>query len=83
MQKSAFCRYFKRKTKKRFMEFVNETRLAHAIKLLVETDKNILEIAFECGYESSSYFYRLFRKQNKVSPQEYRKQSNEKYIMNN
>jgi AraC-like DNA-binding protein len=83
MQKSAFCRYFKRKTKKRFMEFVNETRLAHAIKLLVETDKNILEIAFECGYESSSYFYRLFSKQNKVSPQEYRKQSNEKYIMNN
>ncbi len=74
MQKSAFCRYFKRKTKKKFMEFVNETRLTHAQKLLVESDKNILEIAYECGYESASYFYRLFKQANHMSPVTYRKQ---------
>jgi AraC-like DNA-binding protein len=73
MQKSAFCRYFKRRTKKRFMEFVNETRLKHAQKLLVETDKNILEIAYECGYESTSYFYRVFKQNNQISPVSYRK----------
>lgn len=75
MQKSAFCRYFKRKTKKKFMEFVNESRLAHAKKLLIETDKNILEIAYECGYDSTSYFYRLFKRYNNMSPVDFRKQS--------
>jgi AraC-like DNA-binding protein len=47
---------------KRFMEFFNETRLTHAQKLLVESDKNILKSLYECGYESASYFYRLFIK---------------------
>jgi AraC-like DNA-binding protein len=74
MQKAAFCRYFKRRTKKKFMEFVNETRIAHAQKLLIETDKNVLEVAYECGYESSSYFYRIFKKYHKVSPVNYRTQ---------
>ena len=74
MQKAAFCRYFKRRTKKKFMEFVNETRIVHAQKLLTETNKNILEIAYECGYESSSYFYRTFKKYHNVSPVNYRKQ---------
>ncbi|WP_346857937.1 AraC family transcriptional regulator [uncultured Draconibacterium sp.] len=80
MQKAAFCRYFKRRTKKKFMEFVNETRIAHAQKLLTETDKNILEVAYECGYESSSYFYRTFKKYHNVSPVNYRKQIQNRYI---
>ncbi|WP_319511994.1 AraC family transcriptional regulator [uncultured Draconibacterium sp.] len=79
MQKAAFCRYFKRRTKKKFMEFVNETRIAHAQKLLIETDKNILEVAYECGYESSSYFYRIFKKYHNVSPVNYRKQIRNRY----
>jgi AraC-like DNA-binding protein len=79
MQKSAFCRYFKRRTKKKFMEFVNEIRLTHAQKLLVETDKNILEIAYECGYESTSYFYRGFKHYNKMSPVNYRKKIQSRY----
>ncbi|MDO9152729.1 MAG: AraC family transcriptional regulator [Paludibacter sp.] len=61
LQRSAFCRYFKRKTKKRFTEFVNETRIMHARKLLSETDKSTIEIAFECGYENTSYFNRQFK----------------------
>ncbi|WP_319231965.1 AraC family transcriptional regulator [Draconibacterium orientale] len=79
MQKAAFCRYFKRRTKKKFMQFVNETRIAHAQKLLIETDKNILEVAYECGYESSSYFYRTFKKYHQVSPVTYRKQIQNRY----
>jgi len=75
MQKSAFCRYFKRRTKKRFTEFVNEIRLIHAQKLLVETDKNILEIAYDCGYNSTSYFYRLFKKYYDVAPLDFRNQN--------
>ncbi len=61
MQRSAFCRYFKRKTKKKFSEFVNETRIMHARKLLAESDLTIIEIGFECGYENTSYFNRQFK----------------------
>jgi YesN/AraC family two-component response regulator len=43
MQKAAFCRYFKRKTKKKFSEFVNEIRIMHARKLLTETDEKVQE----------------------------------------
>jgi AraC-like DNA-binding protein len=76
MQKSAFCRYFKRKTKKKFTDFVNETRVMHAQKLLAETDKTILEIAFDCGYTNTSYFNRQFRKYKAVTPIEFKKQLN-------
>ena len=74
MQRAAFCRYFKRKTKKKFTDFVNETRIIHAQKLLAETDKTMLEIAFDCGYTNASYFNRQFRIYCNVTPIEFKKQ---------
>jgi AraC-like DNA-binding protein len=74
MQRAAFCRYFKRKTKKKFTEFVNETRIMHARKLLAETDKTIIEVAFECGYKNTSYFNRQFRIICNAVPSEFRDQ---------
>ena len=74
MQRAAFCRYFKRKTKKKFTEFVNETRIMHAQKLLSETDKTVIEVAFECGYENTSYFNRQFRIYCNASPTAFREQ---------
>ena len=74
MQRAAFCRYFKRKTKKKFTEFVNETRVMHARKLLAETDKTVIEVAFECGYKNTSYFNRQFRINCSVAPSEFREQ---------
>jgi len=72
MQKAAFCRYFKRKTKKTFTQFANETRIMHAQKLLAETDKTVIEVAFECGYENTSYFNRQFRICCQTSPTAFR-----------
>jgi AraC-like DNA-binding protein len=77
MQKAAFCRYFKRKTKKKFTEFVNETRIMHAQKLLSESDKTISEVAFECGYENTSYFNRQFKLCCNTSPSVFRNQVKE------
>jgi AraC-like DNA-binding protein/quercetin dioxygenase-like cupin family protein len=74
MQKAAFCRYFKRKTKKKFSEFVNDIRITHARKLLTETDKTVKEVAYECGFESNSYFNRQFKSTCKMSPSELRSQ---------
>jgi AraC-like DNA-binding protein len=78
MQRSAFCRYFKRKTKKKFTQFVNEIRIMHSCKLLAETDKTIIEVAFECGYENTSYFNRQFRIYCNNSPKEFRGQLKQK-----
>lgn len=74
MQRSAFCRYFKRKTQKKFSEFVNETRIMHARKLLAESDKTIIEIAFECGYENTSYFNRQFKIHCGITPTAFKNQ---------
>jgi AraC-like DNA-binding protein len=72
MQRAAFCRYFKRKTKKKFSAFVNEVRIAHARKLLSETDRSIIEICYECGFESLSYFNRQFKLLTGYPPREFR-----------
>jgi len=79
MQSSAFCRYFKRKTQNTFSEFVNQIRLAHARRLLIETDKYINEIGFECGYNNIPYFTRLFKKRYDLSPNEVRFQNMDKW----
>jgi transcriptional regulator GlxA family with amidase domain len=78
MQKAAFCRYFKRKTKKKFSGFVNETRIMHARKLLAETDKSVTEVAFSCGYENTSYFNRQFRLYCDLPPTAFKEQVRQK-----
>ncbi|MEO6150804.1 MAG: AraC family transcriptional regulator [Mucilaginibacter sp.] len=70
---AAFCRYFKRRTKKTFSQFVNEVRVTHASGLLLEDNLNITEICFECGYNNISYFNRQFKDIMKKTPLEYRK----------
>ncbi|RYD88858.1 MAG: AraC family transcriptional regulator [Sphingobacteriales bacterium] len=70
---AAFCRYFKRRTKKTFSQFVNEVRVTHATGLLLEDTFNITEICFACGYNNISYFNRQFKAIMKKTPLEYRK----------
>jgi AraC-like DNA-binding protein len=70
---AAFCRYFKLRTQKTFVEFVNEIRIEYACKLLVENDLNILEICYESGFKNLSNFNRQFRRYTKNNPKTYRK----------
>ena len=60
MSEAAFCRFFKKKLNKSFFTFVNEYRINMACKLLLETDRQVAQIGFECGYESLPFFYRQF-----------------------
>jgi AraC family cel operon transcriptional repressor len=53
-------------------DVVNEARLAHAAARLTETDDAILQIAFDCGFENVSHFYRLFRTRYGATPGQYR-----------
>ncbi len=73
MSPSAFCNYFKRKTGKTLTAYLNEYRTAKACKLLTNNDKNISEIAFECGFNNISYFNRIFRKIMGNNPTVYKK----------
>lgn len=70
---SAFCRYFKKTTKLTYTDFVNQYRVQYAKKLLIQ-DKNVTETCFESGFESLSYFNRIFKKWTGESPSSFRKQ---------
>lgn len=72
MTTSSFCRYFKPRANKTFTKFVNEIRIGHARKLLLEDNFNISQISYECGFNALSNFNRQFKSITGLSPQEYR-----------
>jgi AraC-like DNA-binding protein len=67
----AFCKYFKTRTRKTYISFLNEIRINNACKLLTEAD-----IGYETGFSNLSNFNRIFKKIKKVSPSHYRNQIN-------
>ncbi len=69
---AAFCRYFKRMTRLTFTEFVNHYRIDKAKKLL-RLDNNITETCFQCGFESISYFNKVFKKVTGQNPLAFKK----------
>ena len=69
----SFCRFFKQKTKKKFIDYLHETRLASAKQLLLNTDLTIAEIAYQTGFKTASNFNLLFKKNAGTSPTSYRK----------
>jgi AraC-like DNA-binding protein len=69
---AAFCRYFKKMTLLTFTEFVNQYRINQAKKLLL-LDNTVTEVCFECGFESLSYFNRIFKKVVGENPLQFKK----------
>ncbi len=65
-----FGRLFKEQVGKTFHEYLNEVRLENAYKLLSDTNKNVLEVAFASGFNSASYFTRIFKEKYKINPRE-------------
>ncbi len=74
MNPAAFCRYFKEKTGKTLKQYINEMRIGYACKLLMGRDKNISEIAVECGFESITHFNRIFKRITGYTPSVYKEQ---------
>lgn len=68
-----FSRYFKKVTGFNFSEYCNMMRIRYAENLLIKTDKSITDIASQIGIDTPSYFTRLFKQINDISPIEYRK----------
>ena len=62
MSSNYFSSYFRKVTNISFSDYVTRMRINHARELLRETDKNVTEIAMECGFNNISNFYRLYKK---------------------
>ncbi len=73
MNISSFCRFLKKSSGKTFSQILNELRIGHACKLLLENDVTISEACYASGYNNISYFNRKFKSINKLSPLQYRK----------
>lgn len=69
----AFCRYFKKLTRKTFSQFVNEFRIAHACRLLGDEAQTIASVSLDSGFNNLSHFNRQFKQITGTSPREYRK----------
>ena len=70
----AFCKYFKTRTRKTYISFLNEIRINHACRLLTK-EKPIADICYDSGFTNLSNFNRIFRKIKNLSPGEWRKGS--------
>jgi len=74
MTKNAFCKYFKKRTNKTYFSFLNELRIEHACKLLLDKkDYTISEISELSGFNNISNFNRQFKAIKKKKPSEFRK----------
>ena len=69
----AFCNYFKKSTKKTYIDFLNEVRVGYACKLLIESDLSIVNICFESGYNTLANFNKQFLKIKQKTPSQYRR----------
>lgn len=76
MTKNAFCKYFKKRTNKTYFKFLNELRIEHACKLLIDkNDSSIEDLAYESGFRNISNFNRQFKMIKNMSPNNFRKRT--------
>ncbi|MFV8376043.1 AraC family transcriptional regulator [Flavobacterium sp. LB1P62] len=69
---AAFCRYFKKQTNMTFTEFVNQYRITQAKTLLLK-HHNVSEVVYAVGFESMSYFNKLFKSLVGETPSSFKK----------
>lgn len=71
MVPAAFCRYFRRRTGKSFVEYLNGLRISHARHLLTNADLSVGQVGLECGFNNISHFHRQFRLLTGTTPFRY------------
>lgn len=68
----SFSRFMKKHTGRTFINSLNDIRLGHASRLLIDTTQTVAEISFGCGFNNLSHFNRTFKKQHGCTPSEFR-----------
>jgi len=72
MPEASFSRFIKKRTGKTFIDSLNEIRLGHASRMLIDTTNTIAEIAYKCGFNNISNFNRIFKRKKFCIPREFR-----------
>jgi len=72
MPEASFSRFIKKRTGKTFIDSLNEIRLGHASRMLIDTTNTIAEIAYKCGFNNISNFNRIFKRKKFCIPKEFR-----------
>jgi len=76
MTETSFSRFFRAITGETFIDYLNNFRISHACRLLAAgREKDVNQVAAECGYRSSTHFNRMFQLRKKCSPSEFRKRT--------
>ena len=73
MTAAYFSDIFHKQVGKSFKQWLNSVRIEHAKRLLEENNMPILEICYECGYNTPSQFIKMFKRETNATPTEYRK----------
>lgn len=76
MSPISFNRFIKKRTNKTFVNYLNDVRIGHAAKNLIEKDLSVSEIAFKCGFNNIANFNRIFKSVKGVTPSKYREEFN-------
>jgi AraC-like DNA-binding protein len=71
----AFCRYFKLHTRKTYVNFLNEVRISHACRLLIQRNLAVEQVCYETGFNNVSNFNRIFKRVTGKTPLAYRAQA--------
>jgi len=74
MSETAFSHFFKKHTQRSFSDYITDLRIGNAARQLIETEKTISEICYDCGFNNISNFNRIFKKKLGVTPSEFRSQ---------
>lgn len=74
MSEGHFCRFFKQMVQKSPIEYINYLRVQKACRLLEQSERKVVDIALDVGFDNLSYFIVTFKKWNGLTPSQYRKQ---------
>ncbi len=70
-----FSRLFKQQFRMSFVDYLNDLRIAAAKKLLDDPTLPLKTVATRCGYDTPSYFSKIFKNRTGMTPTEYRQQN--------
>ncbi|USK83246.1 AraC family transcriptional regulator [Peribacillus asahii] len=73
LSRSECCRYFKRVLKTTPLNYVMDYRIQKSLSLLQQAESNVTEVAYQVGFNSTSYFIDKFRKSMNMTPLAYKK----------
>ncbi len=73
MAPASVCRFFKNSTGMTIFEYLNKIKINYSCQLLLNTDLNILDISYDCGFNNLSHFNKQFRKFIGSTPSQFRK----------